>query len=112
MVFPGLFKVDEAEIMEVFEALLWARDLGFSDIEVEMDAKNVKDVILKETRSSSVFGSFVQSCVELSDLFQRCIFSHVPRSANSVAHSFARASRSFSSLHTWVEPPSFVDGFL
>ncbi|KAL8474916.1 hypothetical protein ACS0TY_031360 [Phlomoides rotata] len=39
VVFLGLYKVDEAEIMGVFEVLLWAMGLGFSDIEVEMDAK-------------------------------------------------------------------------
>ncbi|KAL8496613.1 hypothetical protein ACS0TY_020345 [Phlomoides rotata] len=99
-VFPGLFKVLEAEIMGVFEAIVWAWDLGFTDIVIEMGAKNVQEALHKELHTSTVFGSFVQSCVQLRDLFQRCIFSYVPRSANAMSHNFARASRSYSSPHT------------
>ncbi|KAL8513050.1 hypothetical protein ACS0TY_019292 [Phlomoides rotata] len=77
-----------------------------------MNAKNVQEALQKESQSGTIFGSFVQSCVQLRDLFQRCIFSYVPRSANAMTHNFARVSRSYSSSHTWVEPPAFVDGLL
>ncbi|KAL8501949.1 hypothetical protein ACS0TY_021177 [Phlomoides rotata] len=48
LVYPGLSKVDEVEIMGVFKTISRARDLGFVDIEVDMDAKNVQEAILGE----------------------------------------------------------------
>ncbi|KAL8500461.1 hypothetical protein ACS0TY_020163 [Phlomoides rotata] len=79
MVFRGFSRRPRQRLWGGFEVLLW--DLGFTDIVVEMDAKNVQDAILKEIKTDTIF---VQFCVELSELFQRCIFSYVPRSANSM----------------------------
>ncbi|KAL8483110.1 hypothetical protein ACS0TY_025967 [Phlomoides rotata] len=108
----GLYEPADAEIMGVYEALVWGKELGFTDIVLEMDVKVVQEAITRREVSDSVFGNYVHSCIEISSLFHCCRFRFVPRLANYVAHVFARASRSFSSPHSWVEPPNFVDGLL
>ncbi|KAL8484575.1 hypothetical protein ACS0TY_027034 [Phlomoides rotata] len=57
--------------------------------------------------------------MKLMTLSLVALFNHVSisirfvyRNANMLAHSFARASISFSSSNIWDEPPGFVDGLL
>ncbi|KAL8534291.1 hypothetical protein ACS0TY_010340 [Phlomoides rotata] len=70
LVFPGLFKVMEAEIMGVFEALVWARDLGFTDIVIEMDSKNVQEALHKELHTIQFLGVLFSPVLSLEIYFR------------------------------------------
>ncbi|KAL8510346.1 hypothetical protein ACS0TY_017235 [Phlomoides rotata] len=99
-------------IWGLFEALRWARDMGFEKVVVEFDAKRVFDALHKERIDISTFGDYINLCNDL--LAHNVLFDIklVRRNVNDVAHYLARASVSYDSPCLWVEPPNFVDGLL
>ncbi|KAL8511140.1 hypothetical protein ACS0TY_017820 [Phlomoides rotata] len=110
--FLGVISVSEAELVGVYEAILWSYNMGFTSVVIEMDVKVVCDAINEKRIGNSTFGSYVSACIDLCSSFLCCDFNCVRRQANCVAHAFARVFRLYESPHTWVEPPDFVDGFL
>ncbi|KAL6575052.1 hypothetical protein OROMI_012337 [Orobanche minor] len=97
--------------MGEYGALSWVRELGLQNIEVELDILSVVKAIDKLEDNSTSCG-FIAACLNIISSFIWCIVSYIPRNVNIVAHKIARASCSYSSPHTWVEPPIFVDDLL
>ncbi|KAL8505784.1 hypothetical protein ACS0TY_016849 [Phlomoides rotata] len=95
----------------VWEWLL-GTNLDLDNIELEMDAKVVVGAFNSDAQGDSTFGCYIRSCRDLFSTFNCILLRFVPRIANVVTHSFARALVSFLSPHSWVEPPSFVDDLL
>lgn len=79
---------------------------------VEGDAKRVRDAVKFSATANTVFGDYIDSIRAMLNLHPLYSISWVSRNANIVAHAFARNSRVFENPHTWVEPPSFVEGLL
>ncbi|KAL8544614.1 hypothetical protein ACS0TY_005005 [Phlomoides rotata] len=108
----GLFDVDEGEAMALYEALLWLLNLGLDNVIVQVDSKTVVNAFNNPSLNISSFGDYI-SRSKLLLMFKPNIYVHfVRRNANVLAHRLARASQSFPSPNTWIEPPSFVDDLL
>ncbi|KAL8516636.1 hypothetical protein ACS0TY_015048 [Phlomoides rotata] len=45
LVIPGVYRVDEEEVMGLLKALSWIKQLGFHRVKIEMDAELVVDVM-------------------------------------------------------------------
>ncbi|KAL8490927.1 hypothetical protein ACS0TY_022801 [Phlomoides rotata] len=110
--FLGNFRAEEAETIDLYEALSWIKSIGLEYVVVEMDAKLVMDVVNKGEQDESIFGCYVSPCNELFGSFNSLSIHFMYCTVNEVTHSFARASISYLSLHVWVESPTFVEDLL
>ncbi|KAL6517616.1 hypothetical protein OROMI_033317 [Orobanche minor] len=110
--FPGTYNSDEAEGIGLLEGLIWLKNMDFHYVNIEMDAKGVIQAVKNRDMNHTAYGSIIFDCVELLDSNNGFTISYISRNANCMAHVFVRASKSFSSPHSWVEPPDFVDGLL
>lgn len=100
----GNFQVKEAEAIGVREALSWIKQLGYSYVEVEMDAANV----LQEINHPFMFSPssiLIHDIKEIARSIPQANFSFVKRSANTVAHELARAACSMSECNVWFFNP-------
>ncbi|XP_074354386.1 uncharacterized protein LOC141693256 [Apium graveolens] len=98
----------EAEALGLKEALLWTKRLGFRSCIFETDAKTVVEAI-KAIKGCSYFHTIVSDCVELLKHFDNVQVDFIHRSANGVAHTLARASRSMSGSQEWIGvAPEFI----
>ncbi|KAL8459135.1 hypothetical protein ACS0TY_035719 [Phlomoides rotata] len=107
-----LLEVDVGEAMALYEALQWLKNLGLERVKVEVDSKTVAEALTSSTSDLSIFGDYILRCKLFLESRPNISVSFVRRNANVLAHRLARASRSYSSPNTWVEPPNFVDGLL
>lgn len=110
--YAGVFRVDEAEVIGIHEALSWIKELGFNSVELETDAKSVAEAIMEKSCDVTAFGDYVRACISLCEQFARCSVRYISRNANSTAHVIARASKDFPTPCIWDEPPPFVVGLL
>lgn len=104
--------VEEGEAWGTWEAMFWARALGFNSVVVEVDAKMITDAVRKEAKVDTPFGNYVEMIKEFLRNNHSFSINLVRRNANCVAHAFAKNSRFFENPNIWVEPPIFVDGLL
>ncbi|KAL8515324.1 hypothetical protein ACS0TY_014147 [Phlomoides rotata] len=104
---PG---VDVGEAIGFFEALSWLKEMDYGEVVVEGDAKIVVDAVNFAKVMNSVFGDCIHECKYILLTFLGLSVVFAKRSANSLAHEFARASRRFGSSASWVDPPDFVVG--
>ncbi|MBA0628933.1 hypothetical protein Godav_023563, partial [Gossypium davidsonii] len=63
--------------------------VGFSDVVLEGDSLSVIQRIQSKCEDKSLIGAYIRDCRELGQGFNTCFFSHIPRSANEVAHVLA-----------------------
>ncbi|KAL8478964.1 hypothetical protein ACS0TY_030742 [Phlomoides rotata] len=101
-----------AEIMGIHEGLSWLQYLPFQNVVIESDSLTAICALQARREDDTVFGRYIHSCSMLQNSFDNCLYHFVRRSTNTLAHTLARASRSFPSPTVWVEPPTFVDGLL
>ncbi|KAL8464045.1 hypothetical protein ACS0TY_033828 [Phlomoides rotata] len=59
MVTPGLMTVEEREAWGVVKEMRWARNLGYSRVEFETDAKWVCDALISFEKMNTPFGDFI-----------------------------------------------------
>ncbi|KAL6568095.1 hypothetical protein OROHE_003779 [Orobanche hederae] len=109
--FPGTYNSNEAEGIGLLEGLIWLKNMDFHYVNIEMDAKGVIQAVKNRDMNHAAYGSIISDCVELLDSNSGFTISYISRNANCMAHVFARVSKSFSSPHSWVEPPDFVVAF-
>ncbi|XP_060965604.1 uncharacterized protein LOC133034522 [Cannabis sativa] len=88
----GIVQPELAEAMGVREALSWIKKKGWIGTIVETDCLTVVQAIRSNLPLLSYFGSIISDCKELLKQLCGVSVNFVKRSANSVAHSFARAS--------------------
>ncbi|KAL6575261.1 hypothetical protein OROMI_012546 [Orobanche minor] len=112
LLWPGLMRVEEGEAFAVLEAMKWAQELGFMDVEFEFDAQKIETALNKEDPFFTTFGDYISLIKDRKEFFHSTLFRWVNRDANSLAHSLSRNARFFESPSNWVEPPIDVDGLL
>lgn len=80
----------EAEAMELYEALLWLRELEVRQVIVECDSLLVVNAVLKNITYMSEVGTVFEDCRAI--LRQRSDFKdqHVRRQANKTVHNIAK----------------------
>ena len=70
---------------------------------VEGDAEIVISALKDGSTSNPEFGHIIQDSLVLANDLRLCIFSHVKRLGNTVAHYLARKARSGNELQVWIE---------
>ncbi|KAM6583555.1 hypothetical protein CsatB_010557 [Cannabis sativa] len=81
-----------AEALSFREALSWLKDQSYNPIWIETDCLLVVQALRNSTILSSQFGCVIQECKAMLANLSNVYFCFVKRSANRVAHEFARAS--------------------
>ncbi|KAM6575627.1 uncharacterized protein LOC133039781 [Cannabis sativa] len=80
------------EALSFQEALSWIKDHSTSPVWVETDCLLVVQALRSSISLASYFGCVIQECKALLASLRNVGFCFVKRSANKVAHEFARAS--------------------
>lgn len=93
--FVGTVQPEIAEAVGFKEALSWIKGSHWNKVTLESDCLVAIQSIRNKTNMISLFGDIINDCrsLLLELPLVKCIF--VKRSANVVAHSFARASLSY-----------------
>ena len=105
---------DEVEALVAVRAITLVLDLNLPSLIVEGDSEVVISALRKEEESFSSFGHLISS-TKHSLAFCNCFsFSHTRRLGNSLAHSFAKHTRTIVGFSMWMEdvPPEVVDVLL
>lgn len=92
--FPGNTTAEFDEAMAIKEALSWIKQKRWHKVELESDCLAVVQAIRSKIPMRSSFGQVIESCSEMNTL-NKVSLSFIKRSANMVAHHFARASYKF-----------------
>ncbi|CAJ2632610.1 unnamed protein product [Trifolium pratense] len=87
----------EAEAWSLKEALNWIRNLGYTNVSIELDCKLVVDGVASNPNSQTEFSVILSVCKAMLLLLQNLSIRFIMRQANNVAHLLARASLSFAS---------------
>lgn len=90
--FPGVGSpsILDAEAMVIREGVLFARHLGFQDVEVETNSISVVKLLKKEMISLRSVSSLISDIHSLALDFSHISFSHVFRYCNRSAHLLAK----------------------
>nr|XP_027061994.1 uncharacterized protein LOC113688384 [Coffea arabica] len=97
------------EALAIRGALEMAQVAGWTNIEVQSDYKYVVSLINMDNVQECRLQTILEDIVVLKRRFESCVFTFVPRSANSYSHELAqfaaRATRNFEwegSFPTWL----------
>ncbi|KAG8481351.1 hypothetical protein CXB51_026276 [Gossypium anomalum] len=82
----------ETEAAACYEAVLMAKDMGFSDILVEGDSRTIINKCMTKSRDKSYVSTHISNIHSEKNSFQNISFLFVPRSANQLAHTIATIS--------------------
>lgn len=108
----GSWSPREAEALSLKEILSWTKQYGFTRCVFETDSKLLADAC-NGGSGRSYFHDIVRECVDLIKHFENVLVRFTHRSANEVAHTLARVSRSMSDLQEWDGvAPSFLSDVL
>ena len=84
-------------------AVLFAKEMSIFEAIVEGDAEIVISALKDGSTSNLEFGHIIQDSLILANDLRLCIFSHVKRLGNTVAHYLARKAKSGNELQVWIE---------
>ncbi|KAM6544531.1 hypothetical protein CsatB_025267 [Cannabis sativa] len=90
--FSGAATPEVAEAIGVREALSWIKRKNWQHASIETDCLVVVQAIRSSTKMLSLFGQIILECKQLLLELKHVSIYFVKRSANVVAHNFARAS--------------------
>ena len=91
------------EALACRRALFFAKELSIFEVSVEGDAEFIIKAILAGDSANPEYGHVISDILSLAADFRYCIFSHVKRIGNIVAHFLAKKSVSGNELHVWIE---------
>ncbi|MFQ6638869.1 hypothetical protein Gotur_016688 [Gossypium turneri] len=98
-----------AEAVACFQGLLFAKETGFTTVEVEGDSRTVIEKINQEGFGRADLDSIILDIKSMGRFFHQLRFRHVRRDANRVAQFIAREGNSRSENSFWMEDfPSAV----
>ena len=104
-----------AELTEVFaleHGILLAQELHLARVIVESDSLNAVRAI-NEGATGGSLGHILQGILQVSVSFESCLFKHINRSFNTVAHELAQHARRSSLHRLWKGvAPHCISSFL
>lgn len=81
-----------AEALACAQSLQWVLALGYKDLIVKGDSLTVINKINRVQEDKSLIGAYIRDCKQMGEFFHICLFRHISRSANKVAHMLAMES--------------------
>ena len=88
------------DTLSIKEALSWIKENNQEDVVLETNCLLVVQALRSKIRMDSYFGSIIEDCKSLWTKPTHVNICFVQRSANKVAHSFARVACYFAD-HVW-----------
>ena len=98
----GRFATDQVEALAVEQGVLLAQELQLSRVIVESDALAVIQAINDNTTGSDL-GHILQGVFLVCESFESCIFKHLSRDFNAIAHELAQLACRTESSCMWNE---------
>lgn len=102
----NLSKVQSAEMVEALvaqRAVIFAREMSLFDIIVEGDCLIVIQALLRFGPCPLLFGHIIDETKRLGEVLRSCMFQHVRRDKNRLAHNLAKKAVLFADPEVWVE---------
>ncbi|XP_075633754.1 uncharacterized protein LOC142606255 [Castanea sativa] len=100
---PLLCLVATVEALACKRAVLFAKEISIFEATVEGDAEIVTLALKDGSTSNPKFGHIIQDSLVLANDFHLCVFSHVRRLGNTVAHYLAKKAKSSNELQVCIE---------
>ncbi|MBA0877256.1 hypothetical protein Goshw_018906 [Gossypium schwendimanii] len=98
-----------AEAVACFQGLLFAKETGFTTVEVEGDSRTLIEKINQEGFGRAGLDSVILDIKSMGQFFHQLSLKHVRREASRVAHFIAREGSCRSENTFWMEDfPSAV----
>jgi ribonuclease HI len=104
-VFPHVVDAEGAELLACHLGLVLAKECGAQRIILEMDSVGAVTKIQREDRDRSLHGQLVEEIKVLLSAFEDKVIKAVRRSANGVAHEFAKIGCVNKCNRCWLEVP-------
>ena len=79
-----------AEFWALRDGLLLADQIGVQNLEIELDAKVVVELVQSNSTSNAFYSPLLADCRSLLGRFQHCKVLHVIREVNRVADTLAK----------------------
>ncbi|XP_012477696.1 uncharacterized protein LOC105793320 [Gossypium raimondii] len=92
-----------AEAIACIQALKFAEEMGFRQIEAEGDSRTTIMIINQGVVDRSTMGVYIEEIKAMATSFQRISFKHVDRKANGVGHIIAQERFNLTENTFWVE---------
>ena len=104
---PRRFAADQVEALALEQGILLAQEMHLPRVILECDALAVVQA-LNDNSTGGELGRILQGILLVCDSFEFCIFKHVSRDFNVVAHELAQLARREESTCLWngVSPPT------
>ncbi|KAL0008617.1 hypothetical protein SO802_010119 [Lithocarpus litseifolius] len=109
----GKKRDEDIEAKTASWALSFALDVGVKRAVLEGDSMIVIKGLREEERLLVLMGLLIEEAKQLSQQFEKLLYSHAKRDCNVLAHSLARHAAGIPDLLVWMEnvPPQFHDVF-
>ncbi|XVF67846.1 hypothetical protein PTKIN_Ptkin10aG0154400 [Pterospermum kingtungense] len=99
------------EAITAVQALRFASEMGFRNIELEGDSLRVINRLAFTDEDWSPTGNIIEEGRFLCKFFCSCKISHTLRAGNQVAHELAKFGVGCDEDHVWIEDnPGFIQG--
>ena len=106
------FSVEITEALALQEGVLLASEMGLSKVIFEGDALSIIQAV-NEGNVGGDFGHIIQNIRDLSFSFTWCLFQHLNRNGNRVAHDLAKEARRSGVSQVWKGVvPSVVENLI
>lgn len=92
----------------MLNAITWAHELGFHNVQFEIDAKLIVDVVHSDSDDHREFGHIIERCCSLLHQADSYTISYVKRQANRVTHAMARKARFSTYPKFYYNMPSYL----
>jgi hypothetical protein len=95
----------------LLDVLQWQQgsDKLTGSIIIETDWLQVVQAIRSRQKNNTEFGTIIDCCHRIFNLYENCSLIYVRRQANQVAHDLAQASRFIASLQVLNSCPSCIE---
>ena len=99
----------QLEVMAVRIGLIWAFEMGFSNILCESNSLQIVKASRDPSINLSSLGQLIEDIKSLAPAVTKVPITHVRRQANGVAHRLARLGLSVDQCVEWLgSPPSII----
>ena len=99
-----------AEALTARSPVIFARELSLFNIIVEGDCLHVIQALKRSGPCPLLFGHIIDETKRLGRVLRSCMFQHVRRDVNRLAHNLAKKAVLSTDLEIWVEDlPKDVD---
>jgi ribonuclease HI len=112
--FPFPHSVEAVEASAARSAIQFARDLGFTKIDLEGDSKTVVEALILREPCTTMYGHIIEDTKQIAQSLQSVLFLHTNREGNVMAHLLAKRARQNKPFEAWLEsvPPELVSNLL